>query len=86
VRRRTPTLVAAAVLVLVACGLLVLDWEYLFTWALSGGSYPGPLYVIELPLTVGAITCAVVGKRLGEMRPRPTPARHHAHTPTRRSA
>ena len=67
---RTSTLVAAAGLVLLACGLLVFDWMYLVTWALSGGSYPGPLYAVELPLTLAAIACAVAGKRMGQAHAR----------------
>jgi len=64
-RPRTTTLVAAASLVLLGCAMLVFDWEFFFTWALSGGSYPGPLYAVELPLTVGAVACAATGKRIG---------------------
>jgi hypothetical protein len=65
-RPRTSTLVFGAVLVLLACGLLMLAWEYAFTWALSGGTYPGPVYVFALPLTIGAIVCVLVGRRLGQ--------------------
>lgn len=59
---------ASAGLILLACGLFALAWEFLFTWALSGGTYPGPVYAVSLPLTVAATVCALAGKRLGRDR------------------
>jgi hypothetical protein len=78
VRRRTSTLVASAGLILLACGLFALAWEFLFTWALSGGTYPGPVYAVSLPLTVAGIVCVLTGRRLGRDRPRSV---HHHATP-----
>jgi hypothetical protein len=62
VRSRTRALVGAAVLALVGCGLLVLAWEFSFTWALSGGSYPGPYWTRVAPFAAAGVLCAVASK------------------------
>jgi hypothetical protein len=57
-------MVVAAGLILAACGLLVFAWEFSFTWALSGGTYPGPFAVSVVPFVVGAVVCVALGRRL----------------------